>query len=318
MKATMVPEATRRWYVRSDEPTGSDVAAPSAPPRRRARGRVNVTQILLGVVLAATLVFLAWSVLTNRNMGWDIVADYAFSPLILKGISVTIELTFASMVIAIVLGSALALMSQSRNIVARTMTAMYVWFFRGTPLLVQLIFWYNLALLFPRIGIGIPGTNLWADWDTNHVISGFTAAVLGLSLHEAAYMSEIIRGGINGIPKGQMDAALSIGLRASTAMRKVILPQTLRIIVPPTGNQFISTLKSSSLVAVIGGGDLLTSVQWIYSENFKVIPLLLVATLWFLVMTSLATLAESFLERSLAGNRQRATITLIAPANEEQ
>ncbi|MDR1634939.1 MAG: amino acid ABC transporter permease [Bifidobacteriaceae bacterium] len=309
---------TRTWYVRPEEPLQSDAAAAERGPSRRVHTRVNLTQILIGVVLAAILVVLGWSVLTNKNMGWDIVVKYLFSPLILKGISVTIELTVLSMVIAVVGGAVVALMSQSRNIVARAMGGLYVWFFRGTPLLVQLIFWYNLALLFPRIGLGIPGTDIWMDWDTNQVISGFTAAVLGLSLHEAAYMSEIIRGGINGIPKGQMDAALSIGLRRGAAMRKVILPQTLRIIIPPTANQFISTLKSSSLVAVIGGGDLLTCAQWIYSENFKVIPLLLVATLWFLVMTTAATVAESYLERWFCGNKERAPITLIAPANEEE
>jgi polar amino acid transport system permease protein len=175
----------------------------------------------------------------------------------------------------------------------------YLWFFRGTPLLVQLIFWYNIAAVFPHLILGIPFTSYHEVISTNSLISAFTAAVLGFSLHESAYMAEIVRAGILSVNAGQREAALSTGMTEAQAMRRVILPQAMRVIIPPTGNQAINLLKATSLVALISGGDLLSNVTDIYSVNYAVIPLLVVASIWYLMLVSIATVGQTHLERAV-------------------
>lgn len=251
----------------------------------------------VGALIALTLAaLLLQSLLANPNMQWDVVLEYLFNTAILSGLSITLQLTVICMVLAIILGTILALMRLSENPVLRLLSALYIWFFRGTPLLVQLIFWYNLALLFPVIGLQLP--EIGVDWSisTNQLITGFTAAMLGLTLHEAAYMTEIIRGGIIGVEKGQTEAAASLGLTSGKVTRFVILPQTIRLVLPPTGNQLINMLKMTSIVAFIGGGDLLTQATNIYASTFQVIPLLLVASLWYLVATSVASVGQHYVE----------------------
>jgi len=183
--------------------------------------------------------------------------------------------------------------------VASTFAIGYGWLFRGIPVLVQLIFWYNLALLFPRLSIGLPFTPWGVGVGTNAVITGFSAAVLGLGLNEAAYMAEIIRAGIIGVDAGQAEAARALGMRQPQVLRHVILPQAMRVIVPPTANQIILMLKATSLTAFIAGGDLLTQAEGIYSNNFQVIPLLIDASLWYISLTAVATLAQQMLERQV-------------------
>jgi len=259
----------------------------------RARKRRKYGQVLTAVVTVAVLALLVDSQRTNPNMDWGVTAEFMFHPTILRGIGVTLQLSVLAMVISILLAFVVALMTQSDNKVAALLGRGYVWFFRGVPMLVQVLLWYNLAVLFPTI----------LGRDTNTLISGFTAGLCALSLAESGYMAEIIRGGMLSVPAGQTDAGISLGLTRGQALRKIVLPQSIRVIIPPTGNQFIGMLKASSLVSVIGGSDLLTKTQLIYGQNFKILPLLVVATLWYLILVTLASIGQHFIERHYAASQ---------------
>lgn len=252
---------------------------------------------LSGVVALLLTAGLVYSLATNENLEWAVFAQYLFSPPILQGLWVTVQLSVISQILALIIGCVLALLGESRNPVFRGFVKAYVGFFRGLPLLVLLLICFNAALFIPRIGLGE------FSWDTNTLITGFTAAIIGLSLHEGAFMVEVIRAGFLSVPPGQREAAQSIGMKSGTTMRAVVIPQAIRVIIPPTGNQFISLLKASALVAVIGGGDLLTKAQQIYGSNFKVMPLLLVASFWYLVLVTLATFGQHFLEKRYSLSR---------------
>ncbi|WP_238453152.1 amino acid ABC transporter permease [Micromonospora sp. ATA51] len=274
-------------------PTGSE-----APEANRISHPLRPGRWLAAGVTALVLVWLGWTVAINPNLHWDIVADYQFDRVILEGLWVTVQLTVASMVIGVVLGVVVALMQVSDSRILRTGAMAYVWFFRGTPLLVQLIFWFNIALIFPEIGLGVPfGGPKLITWETNTLVTGFVAALLGLSINEGAYMSEIVRAGLRAVDPGQQEAAAALGMSRTKIMKRVVLPQAMRIIVPPTGNQFISMLKTTSLVSVIAGADLLTVAQRLYLTNFEVIALLIVASIWYLVLTTLASAGQYYLER---------------------
>jgi polar amino acid transport system permease protein len=236
----------------------------------------------------------------NQNLGWADVGHYFLASAILQGLVITIELTVVAQLIATALGFLLAAMQQSANPVLSRVAWLYVFGFRAVPLLVQILFWYNLALVFPTLSLGLPFTPWHVGGSTNTLITPFMAAILALGLHEAAYMAEIVRGGILGVGAAQTDAALSVGLTKRQTMRYVTLPQALRVIIPPTGNQFIGLLKASSLVSVIGGDDLLTRVENIYSVNFKVVALLMVASLWYLVLTIVASIGQHYVEARLS------------------
>jgi polar amino acid transport system permease protein len=258
------------------------------------------------VSAAIVIGFVAWLVKTlaeNKLISWSTVGHYLFSPDILHGLLGTLELTGVSMALAIVLGFILAALGASTNPVLVWFVRGYVWIFRGVPLIVQLLAWYNLALVFPVLAIGLPFTSWHLQSATNTVVTPFMAAILGLGLHEAAYMAEIVRAGLVAVPHGQTEAALSVGLTRRQAVRTVVLPQTLRVIVPPTGNQLVGLLKASALVYVIGGVELLTTAQRIYSVNFEVMALLIVASIWYLTVVSVLTIGQHFLERRL--NRDR-------------
>ena len=239
-----------------------------------------------------------WSLARNPNMEWGIVGEYLFADFVLKGVGVTLMLTAVAMVIGTVGGVGVAVMRLSANPVLRIGSWLFVWFFRGTPLLVQIIFWGFLAALYQRIQLGVPFTDWYlVDVNTNDVVTPLVAAILALSLNEIAYAAEVVRSGIASVDEGQDDAAQALGLTAPQTMRTVTLPQAMRVIVPPMGNETITMLKSTALVSVIGGKDLLTSVQSVYAQNFQVIPLLLVAALWYLAMVSVLSLGQYFLER---------------------
>ncbi|MDN3057158.1 amino acid ABC transporter permease [Streptomyces sp. SRF1] len=254
--------------------------------------------VITGVV-AILLTSLLVSVALNENMGWDIVGRYVFSDDVLRGVGWTIWLTLLCMALATVLGIVIAVMRTSRNRALSAAASLYLWFFRGTPLLVQLVFWFNLALVFPRLGPAMFFGGTTGGIDTNLAIDWFIAALLGFGLHEAAYMSEIVRGGFLAIDRGQTEAAEALGMTGSQSLRRVLLPQVLRVIVPPSVNQFVNLLKATSLVAFIAGQDLLSSVQHVYAANFQVIPLLIVASLWYLALVSLATFGQRLLEKRL-------------------
>lgn len=259
--------------------------------------RRNYGQIISGIIAAIVIALIAISIFRNHNIDHHTIARYLFSAPVLQGLKVTIELAVAAEIVGIAFGMVLALARQSRNRVWASLSWMYIWGFRGTPLLVQIIFWGNIALLFPHLGLSIPGTSisLWSV-KTNHVVTPFAAAVLALGLNEAAYQAEVFRGGLLAVGQGQRDAARALGMNNWQVNKHVVFPQALRIVVPPTGNQFISLLKASSLVSVIAGGDLLSQVENIYATNYKTIELLIVAALWYITLTSLTYVGQHFLE----------------------
>lgn len=256
-----------------------------------------------GRLLAAALVLLAaaslgYSLVTNENFEWPVVGEYLFHPQILAGLRTTLILTVSSMAMGIGLGVVLAACRMSENLVLSTLAGAYLWFFRGTPLLVQLIFWYNLSALYPRLSLSVPfGGPEILGANTNDVLTLWVVAIVGLTLHESAYMAEIVRGGLLSVPRQQAEAASALGMNRWLTFRRIVLPQALRVIVPPTGNQFIGMLKHSALVSVIALSDLLYSAQLIYSQNFETIPLLLVASIWYLVATTVCSYIQTHIER---------------------
>ncbi len=257
-----------------------------------------IVLIALGLLIAGLVV--------NQNIDEATVRRYAFNRLILHGVLVTIELAVVSQAIGIVLGVFLAVMRQSKNVALSGTSWLYIWFFRGTPLLVQLVFWAYFGSVYSHLTLGIPFTHLHlAQIGTNTVLTNTVAAYVGLSLNEGAYMAEIVRGGLLAVNEGQTEAALSLGMRKGLLLRRIVLPQAVRVIIPPTGNEFISMVKNTSLVAFIGGKDLFTQAQTIYDNNLKVIPLLVVASLWYLVITSVLTVGQYYLERRYARGATR-------------
>lgn len=237
---------------------------------------------------------------TNDQLRWDLVGGYLFEESILRGLWMTVKLTVISMVVGIALGTLLAVMRLSDNPVFRAVAGGYVWLFRGTPIVVQLLFWFFLGSVLPTISIGVPFGPDFGSWPTNVIITQFAAAILGLGLNEAAYMAEIVRAGIGAVDDGQTEAAEALGMSPVTTYRRVILPQAARLIVPPTANQTISMLKLTSLVLVIGLPELTTTAQVIYGRNLQQIPLLVVASIWYLVLTTILTIIQSRLEKRMS------------------
>jgi polar amino acid transport system permease protein len=261
-----------------------------------------VSYVVIGV-LAAMLVH---STLTNPHFGWHIVGEYFTSPRILDGLVKTLQLTVIAMILGVTLGVALAVMRLSSNPVVSTASLLYIWFFRGTPVFVQLLFWGFISALYPVISLGVPFGPSFVSTSTNTLITPVVAAILGLGLNEGAYMAEIVRAGIGSVDRGQTEAAQALGMSRARILRRVVLSQAMRVIVPPTGNQVISMLKTTSLVSVLAFPELLYSAQLIYSDNFQTIPLLLTASIWYLLMTSVLTVIQYYVERHY--NRSNRTI----------
>lgn len=289
------------------------VDAPSAPgsapddvshalPRRR-WGVLAANTVMLLFALQV-VVFLV----TQPRFEWSVVAEYFTARVVLQGLGVSVWLTVVGMVLGTLLGTTLALLKLSDFRVGNAFASLYVWLFRGTPLLIQLLFWYNLAYLLPTLSIGIPFGPTLASWDTNEVITPFIAAVLGLALNEAAYMAEIMRAGILSVDPGQRDAARALGFTPFKAFRRIVFPQAMRFVLPPAGSQVIGMLKGTSLVSVIAMTDLLFSVQTIYNRNFKVVPLLLVALLWYLAIFSLLSWFQWRLEQHYSRGHARSPL----------
>jgi polar amino acid transport system permease protein len=280
----------------ADEQTGQEL------PIARAW---HVGRWVAGSVVTLIVLWLAWEIIANPELKWSVVGDFLFDSRILSGIVVTIEISILATIIGLVLGVVLAVMRLSYNPVLRWVSMGYIAFFRGTPVLVQLIFWFNLAFLFPVLIVKIPFTQIGVYWETNEVMTGFTSAMLGLGLNMAAYFAETVRAGIQAIDKGQTEAAYALGMTPAKRMRVIVLPQALRIIIPPTGNEFISMLKTTSLVYVVAGHDLMTNASQIYKQNNQIIELLIVASLWYMVLTAIATLLQSRLERHFGSDAVR-------------
>jgi polar amino acid transport system permease protein len=257
------------------------------------------------VVVLAIAAEIVYTLATAPNLKWSVVGHYLSHRLILQGVVTTLQLTVLAMLIGIVLGMLLAVMRLSPNPVMAWVSWVYIWLFRGTPVLVQIFFWFNLALVLPHIGIGIPFTSIHWQADTNTVVPAFMAATLGLGLNEAAYMAEIVRAGLISVEHGQTEAAQALGMPRSLVMRRIILPQAMRVIIPPTGNETISMLKTSSLAFVASVPELFTRSQQIASATFEVIELAIVASLWYLAMTSILTVGQYYLERYFARGSMR-------------
>jgi len=272
----------------------------------------HVGRWIAAAVVAVIGVALIRSVATNPRFQWGVVGDYMFDSRVLNGIVTTLELTVLAMGIGIVLGVVLALMRLSPNPLLSGGSWLYIWFFRGTPVLVQIVFWYFIAALYPTIALGVPFGPAFVHLDANSLITRFAAATLALGLNEGAYMSEIVRAGIISVDEGQTDAAQALGMTRLQTMRRIVLPQAMRVIIPPTGNETISMLKTTSLVAFIALSDLFYTVTLIYSSNYKTIPLLLVASIWYLVFTSVLTVGQAYIERYFGrGSTREASLTLF-------
>jgi polar amino acid transport system permease protein len=267
--------------------TGRPAVPPRVVPAR------HWGQWVAALLLVAAVAGFAAVVAGSPNVQWGAIGEYILDPTVLDGIRLTLLFTVLAMLISLVAGVLLAMMRLAPNPVLSGFSRLYVWFFRGTPLLVQIIFWFNIQLFIPSVRLGP------IDIETNTLVSAFTAALLALSLNEAAYMAEIVRGGLLAVDRGQVEAATALGYTPFQTMSRVVLPQALRVIVPPIGNQTISMLKTTSLVSVVAAQDLLTRVQNIYARNFLVIELLIVASIWYLAMTTIASLAQAWLERRL-------------------
>lgn len=279
---------------------GTPVLDVSKSTRRKHPWRIIAVVVI--AVLAAQLIQLF---ITNERFGWGTVAKYLFSQPIMAGLLMTLGLTVVAMLLGVVLGVVLAICRISKNPVLSGASGAYIWFFRGTPLLVQLILFYNLSALLPELTFGIPFGPQFIAVDTNSVITPMLVAILGLGLHEAAYMAEIVRGGLLSVDPGQREAGQSVGMTGRRIMSRIILPQAMRFIIPPTGNQVISMVKATSLVSVIAMADLFYTAQSIYNRTFETIPLLLVAVIWYLIITSLLNVGQSFVEKHYSrGSKQ--------------
>ncbi len=279
----------------------TEALAPGGPEQIKAvpvrhPGRWVAAGLILLIAVA-----LIRSVATNPRFQWGVVGDNLFAAPVEDGVIKTLELTFLAMVIGIALGIVLALMRLSANPLVSWASWLYIWLFRGTPVLVQILFWYNVAAVYPKITLGLP----FLHANANDLITPFMAGLLALGLNEGAYMSEIVRAGIISVDEGQGEAAQALGMSRLQTMRRVVLPQAMRVIVPPTGNETISMLKTSSLVSVITVPELLFSVQQVYSRTYQTIPLLLVASIWYLAMTSVLSVGQYYLERRFGRGSSR-------------
>jgi polar amino acid transport system permease protein len=233
-----------------------------------------------GSVLIALLALIINAFIVGQ-IDWPVVGKFFFSPALIRGLGNTIFITVCAMAVGLVLGVVFAVMRLSQNPVTRWFSGLYIWLFRGTPVYLQLLIWFNLALIFPVVDVMTP----------------FVAALFGLGLNEGAYMTEIVRSGILSVDKGQIDAATSLGMTRLTAMRRIVLPQAMRVIIPPVGNEFIGLLKTSSMASAIAFTELLHRAQLIYFVNAKVMELLIVATGWYLIVVTLLSFCQVGIER---------------------
>jgi len=241
----------------------------------------------------------------RERFQWSVINHYFLSGAVLNGLGVTLALTVLAMAGGILLGVVLAIMRLSPNPILSGTSWSYIWFFRGTPVLVQLLFWYNAAYLFPTFSLGVPFGPALVHFNLNNWLTSFVVAAGGLALNEGAYMSEIIRAGIISVDEGQTEAAQSIGMTRLSVLRLIVLPQAMRVVIPPTGNETISMLKTSSLASIVSAHELLFQVEQIYSYNYEVVPLLMVASLQYLWVTSVLMVGQYYLERHFARGSSR-------------
>lgn len=280
-------------------PSSSDTPEPVAKPvgEREVIRAIPVPHYGRWVSAVVVLVGLAFLVkaFADAKVDWDMVGEYLFDDQIIKGAGNTLLISVVAMLVGLVLGVLAAVMRLSGNPVTATVATAYIWLFRGTPVLVQLLLWWNLALVFP---------NLFGQ-DTNTLITPFMAALLGLGLNEGAYMAEIVRAGIKSVDDGQTEAAQALGMSKAKTLRRIVLPQAMRVIVPPTGNEFINMLKTSSLASLVTYPELIQKAKDVYTNNLAVMELLIVASFWYLVLTTVFSIGQFHLERRFARGSSR-------------
>ncbi|AOW94679.1 ABC transporter permease [Rhodococcus sp. WMMA185] len=253
---------------------------------------------IAAIVVGVLLVLFVNGARTNENYRWDIYAQYLFDERISAAAWNTIQLTVLSMAIAIVLGVVLAVMRLSPNPVLKTAAWIYLWVFRGTPVYVQLVFWGLIPAIYKQLDLGIPFVHQFVHIELEGIYSPFLFAIIGLGLNEAAYMAEIVRAGVNSVGEGQTEASVALGMTWAQTMRRTVLPQAMRVIIPPTGNELIGMLKTTSLVSAVPYTlELFGRQREISGANFQPIPLLMVAATWYLVITSLLMIGQYYLER---------------------
>lgn len=258
-------------------------------------------RIVLAVILAVLAVLFIIDTAQRPAFDWPEVGKYLFDTRIFAAAGYTLQLTVYSMVIAIILGVSLAIMRLSPNPIVKSVAWVYLWIFRGTPVYVQLTFWGLFAVIYPTLGIGIPFMDPIFEFETKAIMTAFTLAIVGLALNEAAYMAEIVRAGLLSVDKGQDEAAVALGLGWWHTMTRVILPQAMRVIIPPTGNEVISMLKTTSLVTAVPFTlELFTKQKDIAAVTYKPVPMLLVASIWYLVITSILMVGQYYLEKHFA------------------
>ena len=262
------------------------------------------------VVVAILAAMALHALITNKNFQWPVVAQWLFSASIMQGVLFTIILTVLAMLVGTALAITMAIMRQSVNPVLRWVAMAYIWFFRGTPIYTQLIFWSLLPTLYPTLSFGVPFLgSLWGweiTFDTATYFTPFWMAFIGLGLNEGAYLAEIMRAGLLSVPKGQWEAATALGMPRATIFRRIILPQAMRVIVPPIGNETISMLKTTSLVSAIPFTLELTFIARQRGQaTFAPVPLLIAAAIWYLVITSLLMWIQSFIEKHFGKGFER-------------
>ncbi|MGH1549128.1 amino acid ABC transporter permease [Leifsonia poae] len=255
-------------------------------------------RIVFAVILILLVVWFIIDASQRSAYGWQYVGKYVFDKRISAAALVTLELTVFSMIIGVILGLILAVMRQSPNPVVKSVAWVYLWIFRGTPVYVQLVFWGLFSLIYPQIFLGVPWTDVGFTFDLGFMQNAFIIAIIGLALNEAAYMAEIVRAGLLSVDKGQEEAATALGMSWGQTMGRIVIPQAMRVIIPPTGNEVISMLKTTSLVAAIPlTTDLYGVARDISAVTYTPIPLLIVASLWYLLFTSLLMIGQYFLEK---------------------
>ncbi|MFJ9948003.1 amino acid ABC transporter permease [Kitasatospora sp. NPDC091207] len=294
------PVRTEKTAYDPGPPTG---AAPDPSARLVARRRPG--QWVSAAVALLLFAMVVNSVIRNKAFQWDVVADWFTATSVLNGLTLTLWLTAVTLGLGFVLGTVLATMRLSANPVLRTLSWVYIWIFRSTPALVQLLLFFNIGALYPTLGLGIPFGPEFITVKTVNLFGPTLTALVGLTLLEAAYAAEVVRGGILSVDRGQLEAASALGLSRWRVLRRIIVPQAMRSIVPTAGNMLISALKGTSIISVLAVSDLLYSVQLVYLQSYQVIPMLMVATIWYIVITTVLSIGQYYVERYYAKGATR-------------
>ncbi|MFF3997672.1 amino acid ABC transporter permease [Streptomyces cyaneofuscatus] len=296
----------------SDPPVDRPAGTPAGPPAGKAAdpgtdyGELTVVPARhpwRWVAIAVTAVLVAQFInglVTNPGWEWDVFAQFFSAPVILKAVWLTLQLTVYGTVLGFALGIVLAFMRLSASPFLRTVAYGYIWAFRSIPLIVQLLFWFNLAYLYKELQFGIPFGPGFFTFDTMNLVGAVSAAVLGLALHQAAYAAEIVRGGVLAVGSGQLEAASALGIPKLRQLRRIVLPQAMRSILPNAANEIISLFKGTSIVSVMAIGELFYQVQVVYGRSGRVVPLLMVATAWYIILTTALSIIQYYVERHYA------------------